>query len=114
MKSFNFKQLLKFVGRKDSYERKEVIPASRDWKVLLVSAIVGTVFVAIGSAYLFFEIDNERIFQNRRPPSSLPVVIDRERMEKAIGYFEEKTRQFEALSREAPKVADPSVPASVH
>lgn len=113
MKSFNFKQLLKFVGRKDSYARKETITASRDWKVILVSAIMAAVFVAIVSAYLFFEIDNERIFQKRLSPSSPPITIDRERVEKVIGYFEEKAGQFDALSREAPRVADPSIPPSV-
>jgi len=113
MMSFNFRQLLNFHERENSYESKEIITALRDWKALLISVVVIAILVIIGSAYLFFEIDNEHIFQNKLPPASSPIIIDRELVGKVINSFEEKTRRFDELSRQAPEIIDPSIPVSV-
>lgn len=103
-----FKQVMKLFGRKDRYAGKDAIAPESDWETLLISGIVVAVLIAVGSAYMFFEINNEHIFEKKSPSSPPEIIIDRARVENVIKNFEEKARRFDELSRQAPKATDPS------
>lgn len=113
MTFFLFTLWSEFDGRKNIFARKEIITALRDWKMLLISSVIIMVVVAFVNAYLFFQINNEQLFQAGLKEPPVAIGIDKERLERAIKEFEIKAERFDALSREAPKVADPSVYVSV-
>ena len=109
MKFFLFELWSGLARRKDTLERKEIITALRDWKILLIFSMAIMVVVAAGNAYLYFKINNEQLFQGEAKAPSTAVTIDRESLERVIKEFKEKAGRFDGLSRQAPQVNDPSI-----
>ena len=109
MTFFLFTLWSEFAERKNIFARKEIINASNDWKVLLISCAAIMAIVSAGNAYLFSQINNERLFQTKSKAPPVAIMIDKVRLERVIKEFETKAERFDELSRQAPEVADPSI-----
>jgi hypothetical protein len=103
-------QHFKHVFAQPKQLKKESLYPERDWKLLLVLSAVLLVLAAFYSVYLYKQVAAGDAFAPQETVT--PVVletIDREALERAVKYYEDKDERFAKLKVTRPAFVDPSI-----
>jgi hypothetical protein len=81
----------------------------RDWKLIILFGVVGTLGVLAFDGYLFFQIKVGLAEPVVATVTDSVAALDTVKLDAVLGSFESKAQRFEAYKQEKPKVADPSL-----
>ena len=80
----------------------------RDWRFVIGGFLVVSVcFIALASV-LYVRVSRGEIFLSDKETAITPQTIDRERLRKAVEFFEAKRQKFETARRNPLRLPDPS------
>ncbi|MFA5934141.1 MAG: hypothetical protein WC795_02900 [Candidatus Paceibacterota bacterium] len=100
-----FKQQNSFFVKKDELS---FVQQEKHWRLIIIYMFVGGISVGIFSAYLFWEINNDGIFQADTSTTSYTEPINRDKLNNVLDYFDQKNKKSAAILANPPKVVDPS------
>jgi hypothetical protein len=80
-----------------------------DWKLIIVTFMVGLIFVLSGCAYYFIKINNGGFIpvtdEEKVPASSFNI----NRVRQTINYYENKSKELELIKTTPENILDPSL-----
>ncbi len=106
----NFKKITQKISKARGKDKlKMQISPYRDWGIFLAIFFILLVVIAVASAYLFLQINNEEIFTKERALEEEIEMLDLEMLKNKIEFFDVRDENFNNLLKQKPDIVDPSL-----